>query len=330
MRKHGVPESPIFTKTFQVGDAGFYHIRADVPDMPIPPLPVRHKSGCGISFPVGRFETYASHFEIELALESGCKIDVIDGVRFEHINLDIFRDFVDRCERLRQVDYGGGIGLTAKFLQNALYGFFGMTPDKDDVIISVNQPDETYDPVIGDNGETNWTVWSRKTVADSINIQPAIAAWITAAARAYLLKQMWAEIDAGNMVVYCDTDSIFLKGNPVAILDSAYGDWKIENTFDSYELVASKCYHGETTGRHVYKCKGIPTRLLNPDDFDGRTSNKKQFVSLKNLIAVATGSVRGSIVTRSTPTWRSASNVVPREDDEKIFSKTFPKRLDTF
>ncbi len=327
MRSIGTINHPELTTSYK--GTGFYHIRANVPaTVPVAPLPYKAKHG-GLWFPVGRFETVASSLEIDIALELGCQIDVISGYHFAEQDTETFKAFVDKCESLRKMDYSGGLGITAKFTQNNCYGYLGMRPDREELTISASMPDfeegtQEWSQYIDELGNPVETLWTRTCAEDKPNIVPAWAAWITAGARAYLLRALLAEIAAGNQVLMCDTDSIFLRGCPVSPLHpTQYGAFKIEALFDRFVSVAAKCYlgHSVQNPKPMMKCKGIPRKLLAPDNYDRILTGEKvihHFTQVNSFSKVLAGEPYGiQSVYRSMPTLDSATNMLPQGIGEK-------------
>lgn len=326
MHEYGGLHRPYFTTEYS--GPGFYKVKAFVPDFyKFGPLPFRKPDGTGVLFPIGSFETYVSSLEIDLARELGATVDVIEGYAFDEHDKDLFKPFIEKCMELRARDYHGALGLTAKFLQNNLYGFFGMLPVRSELLFSADEPTEPgYYPAVDDKtGMLVANLWERMTEKESINCIPAFAAWITAAARCHLLRAMVAEEKAGNTVLYCDTDSVLMLGEPVSrIAEGEYGAFKLEYTFPVFRTITAKTYDG-LTGRldkdgnpeRVMRCKGIPAKKLKPDMFTDALEGKEvivHFVQLHSLSRVAkTGVLGSSNAHRRMPTIRSITTRIPSE-----------------
>lgn len=270
MRDYGGLHRPFYTTDY--AGPGFYRIDCVVPtDCKFGPLPYRKPDGSGVLFPVGRFSTHASSLEIDLARELGAIVTIHEGFAFDVWNKDLFKPFIEKCVSLRQRDYCGALGLAAKFLQNNLYGFFGMSPLRSELIFSFEEPEEgDFTPVVDSRtGEQIETLWERDRIQDSINCIPAFAAWITAGARVHLLRAMVAEELAGNTVLYCDTDSVLMTGSPISrIAEGEYGAFKLEYIFDTFQPVTGKTYRGVSAGNETLRCKGIPAKKLTAAHFD--------------------------------------------------------------
>lgn len=319
---------PFYTDKFEEGLPGFYRVEAKVPEhFKFGPLPVRFQ---GTIFPVGNFATYASNVEIELALEMGAEIRVLDGYAFEEHDKNIFKPYIQKCMDLRMLDYKGAMGTVAKYNQNNLYGFFGMNPDRESIIFSKENPGDNYCPVIDQNtGEDLENLWSGTISTECSNVIPAYAAWITANARVLLLRAMLKEENIGNVVYYCDTDSMFLDDDsrPACDVGLKYGQWKHENNASDYKGISAKSYmYTNSEGKDVMKAKGISNRLIDRDMYFDALQNEEivvNYTQLNSLKAVMSGKGLGRQAHR---TFARRSSMGSRVGTDSGF--TLPLRLD--
>jgi hypothetical protein len=302
METAGGLENPIYTTEY-VG-TGFYRVNVTVPvSAKFGLVPYRTKTGT--IFPAGSFQTVCSSVELEYARENGAIFTVIEGYAFSQ-NKEMFQTFVANCKRMRQVDYKGATGLCAKFLQNNLYGFFGMHLERDSVVFSESLPDDNFVQVLTDNGEVIPNLWTRKELTDTINCIPAIAAWITANARVHLLKAMHSEERSGNTVLYCDTDSIILQGKPVSSLSqSEYGLFKLEYENVTYTGITAKTYMiNDGEEKAFMRCKGIPSKLVKPEFFADSLENVPnvvEYIQLNSLVKSVKADSLGRNASRTIP-----------------------------
>jgi hypothetical protein len=320
MYEYGGIHRPYYTRNYEPGVPGFYRVNARARAGKFGFLPYRLDNG-GLAHPIGNFETCCSNLEINLAREQGWQVDIIDGWAFEEWDKDLFKPFIEKCKLLRQQDYSGALGITAKFLQNNLYGFFGMKPHRPETIFSASMPEEEgFEPCVDtETGRLMYHIWERQTKQDTINCIPAFAAWITAAARIFLTRAMIAEEQAGNTVLYCDTDSIFLTGNPVSNMsDGVYGSFKVEHVWDELMTISPKMYAGKRldVDRVVrdFRAKGIPKNLLSLDLYQDAAVGVPtviQYPQLFSLIRSAKNGKLGTSAVRSSATVNSISNRVP-------------------
>lgn len=321
MYEYGGLHRPYYTETFE--GEGFYKIAVEVPDKcKFGPVPYRKKNG-GICFPVGVFETTCSSLEIRIAQKMGCKVRVINGYAFDVWDKDLFKPFIEKCKALRARDYNGAYGQTAKFMQNNLYGFFGMNPERTEIVYSPYQPDdENLSPMIDQlTGEMVDNFWIQTKREELINCIPAFAAWITSAARAYLLSAMLAEEEAGNRVLYCDTDSIIMQGYPVSrIVEGEYGAFKLEYKLEYYEGVSAKTYILEDdTHKSIMRCKGIPAKHLRPDMYESAGLGVPvtvEYTQLNGIKQILQGRGMGrDDAKRTMPSIKSMGNRTPNGGD---------------
>lgn len=336
MYNYGGLHRPYFTDKYMGAEIpGFYEIIAEVPvDYKFGPFAYKDK---GLCFPVGRFATKAANTEIEQAIKMGCSVEVLRGCCFDEWDKDLFKVYIDKCKALRNTDYFGPIGIAAKYAQNNLYGFFGMNPNRESIIFDPEIPEGDYAPLIDPlSGEETPNIWIGNIYNDSMNCIPAFAAWITANARVKLLQDMLAEEKRGNIVLNCDTDSIFELGNIDGLdIGPDYGQWKIEQLIPEMGIVqiSAKTYmlmkddtNMDGPFKPDMKCKGIPARYLNPDMYYNTLKELNQIVTYPQLNSIKsvlkTGSM-GRMATRTMPMIKSITSRIPQED-----GTTSPRRLD--
>lgn len=350
MYEFGAIECPYKTKTYQEGKPGFYRVKARVPiSLKFGPLPYRKPDLSGTIFPVGVFDTFASSVEIEIARTMGCDVEIVEGFAYDLHTKELFRPFIDRCKAVRALDYNGAHGQCAKYLQNNLYGFFGMNPNRSEIIFSNVMPsEEGYEMVIDESGNPIEKLWERKRCIETVNCIPSFAAWITANARCHILNAALTEEKAAGTVYYMDTDSLFLSpprtGLVSDVTEGRYGSFKREFVADKFVGVTAKTYLYQIdadrspeyvasmsvkdlktlrrTGK-VYdikgnlvkmKCKGLPSHTLNPDMYDTALENGQstaRYVQMNSIIsALRKGNYGNDKATRSMPRMTSITTRV--------------------
>lgn len=236
--------------------------KAQLKDDKFPPL-MRPWKSATIQYQKGvRFVTYtenaiARYFEDELiSLQRFYDIDyeVTKTIWFK--GKHYFKEFITKHYALRKKykEEGDPREQTVKLLLNSAYGKFGQKPDKTTIVYSLNQL-EIGDTIIeGENPLIVETVRNQDSCIGDLNcyicnyerpkernINVAIAACVTKNARLKLHDAIWENQDT---FLYCDTDSIFLKGEAkgIEIDKSVLGAWKCEGTFNSFELGGAKLY----------------------------------------------------------------------------------------
>jgi DNA polymerase elongation subunit (family B) len=208
-------------------------------------LPVRTKTG--ISFPDSptpqKFSA-CSH-EIQAGIETGrLKVVKFEAVHF-FVKSQNFAAFVDEfmAERVAAKSRGDKAGdILAKLTLNSSYGKFGMNPRTfRDYHIQFDQKRPAADggpawELHTDYGD--FILWDRPTSARARFNNVAIAASITSAARAVLLRALAVAVRP----VYCDTDSIICADLPLEHSASKLGAWKLEAEGDRIAVAGKKLY----------------------------------------------------------------------------------------
>lgn len=274
MRDGGVPDGwarPV--RSYVADSPGFYHVTVTVPDdEPFTFLPYRDPKG-SLAWPTGTFSTVITSHEYARALARGYRIGVVRGWVWASL-ADPFGEFVGRAERMRSA--GGAVGVAAKIAANSLYGKFGSKPVRDEWVISDHAPGPEWWPPPGDPADVDG-IWTRGDVPLRASyLMPHWAAWITAGARMRLLAL--ADRIGLDQVIYTDTDSITAPRSAIesAIargdvrVSAAFGDVKIEHTWERFRALAPKVTQGIENGSPIYKAKGIPRRSMAAA-FDGGT-----------------------------------------------------------
>lgn len=267
MREFGVPYgSYAITKYLQKDLLGIYHVLIETPkDLVFPILPKRIKKGKSdfIVWAQGTFETTVTNIELEFALKHGYKIlEIKKGIVWnEHIFP--FGDFVDLCERTRWKHKNTPLESVAKLIQNSVYGKFGSKTERSKMFIP--QKDSDYLGAIP--WGTSEKLWIRTEEAENILALPQWAVFITAQARLNLLEKIY-ELGVEN-VIYCDTDSITTtKKMSAKYIGNAYGQFKLEKTWNSFRAIAPKVYVGDEKDNGMMGAiKGIPKRKLTESDY---------------------------------------------------------------
>ena len=253
---------------------------------PEPCYPVLHDNR--LLFPVGAYTTVLCGRELAHAL----KHDRVRAVHaFSCYGSDIlFDEYVDFFQSLRVAAKARGDDAEsdrAKRMQNHLYGKFG-------------QNGRTY-KLIGETKETVCKSWVEYDVetgtvhklrqyagiveefqeeGESRDSHPAIASYVTSAARAYL----WELITQAGVenVFYCDTDSVWTNETGYRALSehihpSRLGALKVESTHESVQIYGLKDY--VLDGKRRTKGVRDAADLLSPGVF-----SQTQFTNLKGLL----------------------------------------------
>lgn len=212
-------------------------------------------------FPLGRWKTKYTFFEIRAALRFGYKFKYIKAAVYLQASFKPpFARYVDFCYAMREEGTQKGDKILrdiGKSLGNNLFGKFGqrLRPTRLADPSKYNQHDirnnimlDQYILIEENNGFARHTnvIWS---------------AYITAMCRNLLFSHIVNSISKGNEILYCDTDSIFITG----------GDWpeshqtnlgalKHEGDLSYFKAILPKTYVYEMRdgNERKYKAKGVP------------------------------------------------------------------------
>lgn len=237
------------------GRFGVTSATVTVPDMPIPPLPVRRDGK--LVFPVGRIQGTWCTCELVYAQTLGCRIEELRSTIGSNRKVYPFRSYVNRCYAARLKSQTELERTMWKFILNGLYGKFGTSN-----LGAQRLVDPKSFPVSKCNGREFY-------VGDLLCVEEQTdppsyanvlwAAWTTAVARIILHKALLKAERAGELV-YCDTDSVIVraKRNPFKT-GSKLGEWKLEATLSEFEAKAPKLYRYVTKDGETVKAKGVPS-----------------------------------------------------------------------
>lgn len=304
-------------------------------------IPIFHKKGEKLTFPVGRFWTTLSTPEIEEGLRRG----LIKRVRrlALYARAPIFKPYVDYfyTKRLEAKSAGDKVrDMMYKLFLNSLYGKFGQKNIHWERVADAD-PKLTYtSPVIDEKGRrytervVGGGVFVLKNDPDDIeayNSFPAVAAHVTAYAR----MRLWKYIETAGLsnVYYCDTDSLYVNEEGFRRLDKAgliderkLGLLKLERVCREMVLYGCKDYEfvEEHSGKKKVKMKGVSKSAveIEPDEH-----GRKRFV-VTQWVGVSEGLRKQSLEEYAN---RLVVKTLKREYDKGIVTpsgRVEPFRLD--
>lgn len=211
-------------------------------------------------FPLGRWKTKYTFFEIRAALRFGYKFKYIKAAIYLQARIPPFSRYVDFCYAIRDEGTAKGDRILrdiGKSLGNNLFGKFGqrLRPTKladpslynlDDIQNNIRL--DQYILIEENNGFARHTnvVWS---------------AYITAMCRNLLFSHIVTSINKGNDILYCDTDSIFITGGDwPETHQTQLGALKHEGDLSYFKAILPKTYIYEMmdSSSRKYKAKGVP------------------------------------------------------------------------
>lgn len=260
--------------------AGFMEVDIIIPDMHIPPLPVKRMNK--LIFPTGNIHGTWTFEEIKIALEQGCRINKIYKCLFFDKVDYIFKDFISYYEHIKNTS-DGAKKTFAKLMQNSLYGKFGMKRIRK-TLLEISELDKCeerlnkygYRYIVLENPLIEGDEFIEAEIASKAPyIQPHIASYVTSLARIVLYKGLLEQQEKGA-VVYCDTDSIACQSPMLdeMIDDKEYGKWKLESEIIEGIFLQPKTYwekhaeliedeKGQLIHKETKKFKGIPSRKMD-------------------------------------------------------------------
>ena len=234
-----------------------------------------------IIFPVGRFTASLTTPGVKRALESGHLIRVNKIAYYDKAPL--FKDYIAYFYDLKRNAKDEGDAVTAtmvKVFLNSLYGKFGQSyteteyaqMETSDIYLRIDD----WDTVTDIRSTTTYLMNTRITEGETVNGRDsfvAIAAHVTEYAR-LLLWDIIASVGR-DKVLYCDTDSVYLRQRDshkiVHRVDAtALGALSIEGRYDTLGIYGAKDY--ATDGRAI--TKGVPK---NATRIDANTVSYPQF-----------------------------------------------------
>lgn len=175
-------------------------------------------------------------------------LDLIDGWIFQASDTN-FKEYIDRFMEMKASDDPVKKAL-GKLFMNSLYGKFGENPEKQKTGIE-------------------WSDTMSKLIFVDRDIKEAeigyipVAAFITSYSRCQLVRT--AQSIGVEHFVYCDTDSMYVKGltrdeieSKIDVHGSRLGAWKYEGEFKEMKFIRPKRYFGvDKDGKNKIVCGGI-------------------------------------------------------------------------
>jgi hypothetical protein len=241
---------------------GVSDVTVTIPDMYVPPLPVR--VGDELHYPIGTVRTVATHVELRAAIARGCEIQAVHETVYSTELISPMSSYIggmiDYRQELRR--QGSGLELVAKLLINGLYGRLGLRYDHTDMQVF---------PLPPGMSDANFPMHECRILRDVVLLRteserqyrdkwanPLWAALIAGHARVRLMRYMEMQ---GSSLVYVDTDSI-MSTCDIEGLGEGVGELEYEDTYEDALIVAPKMYSLEG-GKHGNRqaASGVPRRV---------------------------------------------------------------------
>ena len=172
----------------------------------------------------------------------------------------VFKDYIDRWYAVKENAKTPAERQLAKLMLNSLYGKFGMNDSRISKIpIGYNE-----EGIIYKMNDTKSVYYDKK-----------VASFITSMARVKYATMMNL---LGDLFVYGDTDSLYVRGKTIpkvfedVVDDKKIGYWKYEGYYKRFKSLKAKCYIKELeNGEIERKIAGCPkevVELINFDNFE--------------------------------------------------------------
>jgi len=272
---------------------GIFKVKVTTPKNMMYPLLPKRKDG-KLLFPLGTWTgTYCTP-ELKKAEELGYDIEYLGGYVFDQSYL--FKDYINHFYKKKQqsekdsVDY-----ITAKLLQNSLYGKFGQKREQKKLSLSpANKIDKANQDLM--NNVYGFLELDEQTKESKSNhILPAISSFVTSYARVELYEQIQIVENIGGIIYYCDTDSLIC--NVELPTSDKLGDLKDEcpEGIEEGYYLAPKMYSLRLSNdKQFIKLKGFPKGLFKIDDYRKALleDDYKSFIYSKYKIATPFESLR--------------------------------------
>ena len=211
------------------------NVTIEVPETHMPPLPYR-KDG-RVFFPVGKWRSWFTSTDINLAVREGAKIHKVHEVYIFDTFMD-FRDYSEKIYGLRAESTTAFRKLLLKYLLNSLYGKAAEGTMKQEMLINPEEIDRTTMQMLQPG------VWLREKEAVIAHRHVIVSSVITSIARRTLFDFCKICYQQNCRPYYMDTDSIATKA-ALPIDEKKLGALKLEKKMDWAEFVAPKIYRGE-------------------------------------------------------------------------------------
>lgn len=226
----------------------------------IPYLGLTDEKSKRFIFPLGEFRSKYTFFEIRQAAKYGYKFKFIKAMCYERAKIQPFETYIKAAYGLRLEGAATGNQILrdiGKSLGNNLYGKFGQRS----TFASLVDPSTCTTEQLESCARLGDAVILEQDEGYAVQTNVVWGAYITAMTRDLLYTHMINAICAGNEVLYCDTDSIFITGGTwPESHPTNLGALKHEDNLDVFQAILPKCYVYKSAKDHktTYKVKGVP------------------------------------------------------------------------
>lgn len=233
-------------------------------EITIPYLPVRLDGT--LIFPRGVFRGVWSYYEINNAVKLGYKVQrVFQAIEFKNkFDFDL-SGFINKFFKMRlkaKKDGDTVLDYACKIIMNASYGKLALGNEKTNLVAF-----EEFHKIKGDFSSEvfpNNQIIVKTIAQHAPSTNFLTAALITAYGRDRLYKYLIEGSENGRILLYCDTDSVFFRGDHLSGLAESpgLGDLELKDEISEAHFILPKTYYLRfKDGSEAYKCKGVRGEL---------------------------------------------------------------------
>jgi|GEM_PF-7040833 len=243
------------SKPYRDGAEGIYHARVRVPDMLVPPLPVRTTER--LLFPTGTVEGWWTGPELRAAEAAGVQIErVMFALAYPRAEA-VLAPWCRMVWGLRTADKQRAPWI--KLIANSLTGKLAQRAETRAVrMLAAGEAPRNDEESIG---PLELGILARTVTRVPSCAHVEWAAYLTAVARVELGAQLR---HAAENAVYCDTDSVYATRPLERRVGDDLGEWGFEGEGRSWVALAPKLYsYISTDGTAHTRAKGFPGATRN-------------------------------------------------------------------
>ena len=208
----------------------------------------------------GMVRMYMSDAEFKLFTEQ-YDINAFQFLKAIEYNAEIglFDGFINYWYGIKESSKGA-LKQLAKLMLNSLYGKFATSLEGDSMEAHLGYTDR------GGNFHDDGIVHYTHLAEERKGVYIPVGAMVTAYARCDLVRAI--QVNWDNFL-YCDTDSLHLKGLPrgIPITKKDICTWGIEGTFNRAKYIRQKTYFEvDNRGSRTVRCAGLPRSVIKEVD----------------------------------------------------------------
>jgi hypothetical protein len=250
----------------------------------IPYLGTREQTTGRFIFPLGKWKDKYTIFEIREAMDHGYKFKFHKAIIYKRLKESPFVRYIDAAYGLRLEGAATGNNILkdiGKSLGNNLFGKFGQRT----VFTKLDDPDNYSSEQLENMKRIGDAVIVEEDGGYAPQTNVVWGAYITAMTRSLLFKHIKNAIMAGNEIIYCDTDSIFISsGDWPESHPTDLGALKHEGDLTYFKAILPKTYIYEMEGKKNYKAKGVPSDQRERFLMAGRVEYRKPLKLRESLV----------------------------------------------